>query len=151
MDNKRRRCSRCKKVKSLDEFYPEKTKGKTNRYCGVRSECKTCTRKATKRYMDEDLKRKRNRNWKDRGVNCTVTIYDEKFADQQGRCGICGRHQSEFEKALSIDHNHKTGKIRGLLCSQCNLALGYIESQVNFSSGVEKYLDFWGRKKKNAL
>lgn len=51
--------------------------------------------------------------------------YNELFEKQKGCCAICGKHQSELEKTLHVDHDHKTGKVRGLLCQRCNQALGY--------------------------
>lgn len=39
---------------------------------------------------------------------------------QEQRCAICKKHESEFMKRLAVDHNHKSGRIRGLLCYRCN-------------------------------
>jgi len=44
----------------------------------------------------------------------------ELFKKQKGRCGLCGKLQSSFQRRLNLDHNHKTGQIRGLLCFYCN-------------------------------
>ena len=52
--------------------------------------------------------------------------YDMLFAQQGGKCAICDRHQSEFKRGLSIDHDHKTGKVRGLLCTRCNAHVVYL-------------------------
>jgi hypothetical protein len=49
---------------------------------------------------------------------------DAMLAAQQGRCAICQRHESEFKRKLSLDHCHTSGRVRGLLCSGCNTALG---------------------------
>jgi hypothetical protein len=46
---------------------------------------------------------------------------------QQGRCAICDREELEMRTPLVMDHNHKTGVIRGLLCHRCNLLVGLIE------------------------
>jgi len=54
----------------------------------------------------------------------TLEDYNQLFNNQQGCCAICGVHQSELQRALDIDHSHKTGEIRGLLCGACNLLLG---------------------------
>jgi hypothetical protein len=54
----------------------------------------------------------------------TLIQYNEIFNSQNGCCKICGTHQSELKKALFVDHDHKTGKIRGLLCHQCNIGIG---------------------------
>jgi hypothetical protein len=42
------------------------------------------------------------------------------FKAQEGCCAICARHESQFKIKLSVDHNHKTGKVRALLCYPCN-------------------------------
>jgi len=44
----------------------------------------------------------------------------EFFKLQKGCCAICGKHQRMFKRRLNLDHNHKTGQIRGLLCYRCN-------------------------------
>jgi hypothetical protein len=42
------------------------------------------------------------------------------FVEQNGRCGICNKPEEYFQKRLAVDHNHKTGRVRGLLCFRCN-------------------------------
>lgn len=42
------------------------------------------------------------------------------FEKQEGKCGICQKHEASFKIRLSVDHNHKTGQVRGLLCYHCN-------------------------------
>lgn len=45
----------------------------------------------------------------------------EKLSVKQGgKCAVCGKHESEFKMRLSVDHNHKTSQVRGLLCYRCN-------------------------------
>lgn len=45
----------------------------------------------------------------------------EKLAIAQNKkCGVCGKDESEFKNRLAVDHNHKTGQVRGLLCYRCN-------------------------------
>jgi hypothetical protein len=60
----------------------------------------------------------------------TLDEYNLIFSKQEGRCVICGKHQSEIKKALSVDHCHKTGKVRGLLCGKCNMGLGSFEDDI---------------------
>lgn len=50
----------------------------------------------------------------------TEDQYEYLLTKQQNRCIICDKHQSELKKRLAVDHNHKTGEIRGLLCDYCN-------------------------------
>lgn len=45
------------------------------------------------------------------------------FKEQKGCCAICGKPQSMFKRRLNLDHNHKTGQLRGLLCYYCNRRL----------------------------
>lgn len=57
--------------------------------------------------------------------------YERLFAEQSGRCAICllpetGRDPSGRTKRLAIDHDAETGRIRGLLCSRCNPAIGLL-------------------------
>jgi len=74
----------------------------------------------------------------------TVGEYNELYRKQKGCCAICGKHQFELNRALSVDHNHETGKIRGLLCGKCNSALGLFQE----SRGILfKAIQYLGRKK----
>jgi hypothetical protein len=70
----------------------------------------------------------------------TVEQYDEMFNEQKGRCAGCNKHQSELIKRLYVDHNHQTGNIRGLLCGNCNLALGNAKDDVIILTKLIEYL-----------
>jgi hypothetical protein len=54
----------------------------------------------------------------------TEEDYNQLLLEQNNRCKICGRHQSEFKRSLAVDHCHDTKKIRGLLCHHCNQGIG---------------------------
>ena len=56
--------------------------------------------------------------------------YNDMFVLQNGKCAICGKHQTELKKALHIDHCHSTGKIRGLLCGNCNRGIGMLKDDI---------------------
>lgn len=71
----------------------------------------------------------------------TLEDYNQMFNNQNGCCAICNKHQGEFKKALAVDHNHSTGKIRGLLCFKCNTFLGKANDDVNVLSNAIKYLN----------
>ena len=62
------------------------------------------------------------------------------FIKQEGKCRICGRHQRELKLPLAVDHNHKTGHIRGLLCHRCNFILGLASDNVQLLTQVIEYL-----------
>lgn len=70
----------------------------------------------------------------------TKQAYDGMYVAQNGCCVICGRHQSEFRKRLCIDHCHKTNKIRGLLCINCNTGLGHFKDNPQILANAIEYL-----------
>jgi len=70
----------------------------------------------------------------------TLEDYNSMFDEQQGKCAVCGRHQSELKLSLAVDHNHETGKVRGLLCSGCNTALGMLRENKNSILSMVEYL-----------
>lgn len=66
-----------------------------------------------------------------RNYGMTQAEYDAMLEKQHGKCACCGRSNSGSAMnggyaPLFVDHDHKTGKIRGLLCHQCNIALGML-------------------------
>jgi len=54
----------------------------------------------------------------------TAEEYIALFIKQDRKCAICGKDQSELKRRLCVDHDHETGRVRGLLCHECNLGLG---------------------------
>lgn len=70
----------------------------------------------------------------------TVEDYNEMFEKQEGKCAICGKHQTELKKALAIDHSHKTGKVRGLLCGNCNIGIGNLQDDPYVITRALEYL-----------
>lgn len=87
--------------------------------------------KAKERGMTRQEYR-RERNYKIK-YGITISDYDLLYAKQEGRCAICEKLSSK----LSVDHCHKSNKIRGLLCLRCNLALGYLDDDPrNFIKAV---------------
>lgn len=75
-------------------------------------------------------------------INYGITLddYNKMFEEQEGRCKICKTHQSEMKKALHVDHNHQTGKVRGLLCHNCNLALGRLKEDPEIIAAALEYV-----------
>jgi hypothetical protein len=55
-----------------------------------------------------------------RKYGITEEQYEELLLQQDSKCGVCGKHESEFPVRLAVDHNHRTGEVRGLLCNYCN-------------------------------
>ena len=70
----------------------------------------------------------------------TLSTYNEMFMSQQGCCAICGEHQSNIKKRLSVDHCHTTGRIRKLLCQHCNTLLGMAKDNTEILQNAINYL-----------
>lgn len=70
----------------------------------------------------------------------TVEKYNEMFNEQNGCCAICGEHQTSLKKSLAVDHCHTSGEVRGLLCTNCNLLLGYATDDTKVLSNAINYL-----------
>lgn len=81
-------------------------------------------------------KDKRMRNWRRRGVNiASYEQYEELLAAQENKCAICG---AKVNGNGCLDHDHRTGIPRGILCKYCNLGLGHLE--FNIQSAVDYLL-----------
>ena len=65
-------------------------------------------------------KQKTRDRYLQRKYGITLIDYDLKLSKQNHCCALCSRHKSNFKYSLHVDHNHKTGKVRGLVCYQCN-------------------------------
>ena len=78
----------------------------------------------------------------------TPEEYQRLFNKQKGYCAICKRHQSDLKEALSVDHNHETGEIRGLLCPKCNKAIGLLDDSSDLIKRASRYVKANGRNKK---
>lgn len=66
--------------------------------------------------------------------------YLERFNNQNGCCRICGTSQEKLKSSLHIDHNHKTGKVRGLLCVKCNNGIGQFNDSIELLEKTIEYL-----------
>ena len=66
--------------------------------------------------------------------------YEAKLAEQGGSCALCGGGPSAGDKYLAVDHNHKTGAVRGVLCSRCNLAIARFDDVENWPARALAYL-----------
>jgi hypothetical protein len=79
--------------------------------------------------------------------NIDIVEYYKMLAKQKNKCAICGMDQSESPKILCVDHNHKTGKVRGLLCKSCNLFIGNAHDNIDLLKNAIRYLRKYYDKK----
>jgi len=89
---------------------------------------------ASKSKRKEDPRSLKDRKLRDR-YGITVDQYDEMVKNQNGQCKIC----KESVK-LHVDHCHKTGQVRGLLCNGCNRGLGYFNDNIDKLISATTYL-----------
>ena len=144
-------CSKCGEEKPLDEYH--KNKGRKD---GYQYECKKCATERSKEYYSENKEKlleqrkeyysenkdkileykkeyySENKDRKkclylQRTYGITLDEYNQMFTDQNGCCAVCGKHEKEHTKALSVDHDHETGEVRELLCHACNTSFGLLQ------------------------
>lgn len=86
----------------------------------------------TKQYMRKySILKRYGMTWKQ---------YSKLLEDQKQCCAICSVSQESLSYKFHVDHNHVTGKIRGLLCSKCNVALGQLNEDINLFNKAINYL-----------
>lgn len=74
-------------------------------------------------------------------IGASLEDYAELFWIQRGRCAICEAHDSELTRHLAIDHDHRTGMIRGLLCGNCNRGMGLFFDKPGLLIRASSYLN----------
>jgi hypothetical protein len=124
-----KRCSGCKQYLNLSEFY--KCLSKKD---GLQTFCKKCQHIHSikpERQID-------SRKSKLKKFGLTDEDYVKLFIKQNGRCYLC---REKVEGNFCIDHNHKTGKVRGLLCSWCNKGIGFLQDNPELLRRAADYLD----------
>ena len=114
-----------KKQYRRNQYLKHKDKEKENRIKYLIKNREKILEKQRKYNKENPLKRKNAILKNVYGI--TLDDYNKMFEEQKGKCAICNRHQNELIRKLSVDHCHRTNKVRGLLCKNCNVALGYYE------------------------
>ena len=129
IDSTGRTCTKCNTYKVWSNFSPRK-ESKT----GHRPECRECTNKHyARRNRQSAYKRK---------FGITVDQYDLMFSEQNGKCAICGTTEpGRDDKNFAVDHDHHTGKVRGLLCMNCNRGIGLLNDDISNLTNAINYLN----------
>lgn len=136
-------CVGCQMVKPLSEFYLK------NNRPGRR--CRLCLQVQAKERRDigDRLKKQAVRSSLMRNYGIETEEYNHLWIKQNGVCAICQKPESEVVKSgvvkrLSLDHCHKTGKVRALLCGRCNKGLGLFNDDVFLVREALLYLKRYG-------
>jgi hypothetical protein len=126
-----RKCNVCCETLPVTDFYVKIDK--TNKHCRFNSPCKSCANIGRNKNYQKAYHRKIK-------YNLTQEEYDLKLKKQNYSCGICGLHQDDYHKSFSVDHNHSTGAVRGLLCNNCNSGIGFFMENLTVIKKAIKYL-----------
>ena len=137
-------CSKCKTEKEDMDFSPN------NNYC------KPCKNQQVKDYQTRNrasvLEKLRIFNKKPHRKELNISLkrlsrynlskeeYNSMLLNQNFSCKICGIHQSSLKRSLAVDHDHKTGRVRGLLCLRCNTGLGHFRDNKGLLEKAIQYL-----------
>jgi hypothetical protein len=130
-----KKCTGCKLIKPRSDFWAD-----TGNIDHLRTTCKLCCTAQTyewreknpdkyNSYMSGYMAERPDARYATalRRYGITMDDYNKMLIDQEGKCAICPRIHDPSRKAgrLYVDHDHATGKVRALLCHNCNFTLGY--------------------------
>jgi hypothetical protein len=151
VEAERKQCRDCHELKPLEDF-PLQKGGRFGRH----PLCKPCRAAQERRRYERDRDRIRARNRRDekyvrrarwraleRKYGLFQHDYETLFVWQRGRCAICGLRPTR----LYVDHSHATGRVRGLLCSNCNFAVGELADDPGRCEAAGAYLECWWERR----
>jgi len=125
-------CPKCNKIKKIKEFYQDKSTA-----WGWSTYCKLCISMLSKskrsRYKD-----RLSNSYLNKLYGISLKEYNEILLSQNGVCDICKNENGA--KKLGVDHCHRTGNIRGLLCDSCNKGLGMFRDNPDLLRRAIDYL-----------
>lgn len=132
----RKYCNRCGERKLFSEFHQQKASRD-----GCMSWCKSCNNMQRRKWEKENPNYGRRKHLKAK-YDITPEHYDTMLEEQGGVCAICETDKpgGPWEK-FKVDHDHKTGKVRGLLCQHCNVGLGHFNDSPDLLATAIDYLN----------
>ena len=151
---KTKKCGTCKKdLPETSKYFPKNPKGKN----GLKSVCKKCTKIQRKKYLKSSPQALKYAHWYRHFADgyhmyrnylyTTHRLREDDFREiidrQKGCCDICGKSLVNpiFSKGdLHVDHCHKTNKVRGALCCNCNRLIGVALEDIKILENAIKYL-----------
>ena len=152
----KKKCNDCRKIKLFSDFYKRTENGQP------KSICKECDKRKRKIYYRKNKnrqdksskkwyfknKQKADRKSKDwslrRDFDITIEDYENILKNQNNKCALCEKSETIKRNgkilSLAVDHDHRTGKIRGLLCFHCNTAIGKFKDDIGLLLKTISYL-----------
>jgi hypothetical protein len=136
--------NRHKKIENIPNFYKIKYQKNKESIKATQKRYRENLKKDKVKYSEFLLKDKNRKLLLN--FNISLNDYNKMLEAQNGVCAICGRPEMVVDnkkhriKDLSVDHNHKTNKIRGLLCQKCNHLIGLANENLNILLSAINYL-----------
>jgi len=150
-----KQCTTCNEIKELSEFTKLKRSADGHAY-----KCKDCfyLYHVAWEKANSNKRRAREQAWKKsnpdkirdrtlrRRFGITLEQYNQILISQNDVCKICSKPETAFDsinnkvRSLAVDHCHKTNKVRGLLCSNCNTAIGLLQDDPQLTQSATDYL-----------
>jgi len=125
--------------KTWREANPERDAATTKAWAEANPERRAASNKAWREAHPEHSRVK----WLRSAYGISQADYAEMLEAQEHGCAICGKTKAEEGMRLSVDHDHDTGKVRGLLCGSCNRAIGLLRHDPELLRSATVYLDQW--------
>lgn len=139
-------CTVCSEYKPWDQFSRKTTKrykeaGKLHQ---VRQpKCKACAIEETKNWKNNKSEDELKDMYLQRTYSVSLNWYNRQIEKQQNTCLICNTIFSKEPltgKSPVVDHDHDTGKVRGIICNECNRGIGYFRDSTTALENAAKYL-----------
>ena len=131
-----KRCPKCGERKERSEYWND-----ASRPDGITAYCKPCKAEVTNMHVSKNMGYYKN-SWKaydlKRKYDLSMEEFENMLKNQDYKCDICHK---EIKTYSAVDHDHKTGKIRSLLCRKCNLGLGAAKDNTEILENMIKYLE----------
>jgi hypothetical protein len=111
---------------------------------GLNNQCRTCARASRDRIIAKDPAKWREyqKAWnRKHRYGLSVEEYAALAAVAGGKCQVCGQPPKAPFKTLDVDHDHVTGKVRGLLCRPCNTAVGVTNEDPGILRALADYIE----------
>jgi hypothetical protein len=123
------RCKTCRGVQSKIDYSNdiEEAKARSKRY--------------SKKYPERRRGASLCKYWPGCGWEQALINYQNLLIKQGHKCALCHKHYDDCSRGLWVDHCHDTGRVRGLLCSPCNTAIGFLKNDINLITRLINYLD----------
>lgn len=124
----KKKCNKCLEIKNSKDFY-----GKEPNRNYICNSCAKIRRSKTKDLaVDKRFKKV---------YGISLIKYNEMLDSQNNSCAICLKNKDKFKKRLVVDHDHVSGKVRGLLCFRCNVSIGSFDDNVETIQRSIEYLN----------